>query len=154
MKTIQSAYRLAPWRKQVQNILNVIIVLVFIASVTMIYLYSSAQMTKMKLEIQKLHEERSNLTRMIADYLTREGQITSFDEMEKRAQQAGYIPIDMNDEETYTYLPIAGFREDNYSGLDNVPRNLSIPVSIVKPEYTESLQRWLNEHVSIKKRGE
>ena len=84
--------------------------LVFIASVTMIYLYSSAQMTKMKLERQKLHEERSNLTRMIADYLTREGQITSFDEMEKRAQQAGYIPIDMNDEETYTYFQLQDSR--------------------------------------------
>jgi len=154
MKTSQSAYRLAPWRKQVQYILNVLIVLVFIASVTMIYLYCSAQMTKMKLEIQELHEERSNLSRMIADYLTREGQITSFFEMEKRAQQAGYIPIDMNDEESYTYLPIAGFRDEDFSGLDSVPRNFSIPVSIVKPEYTESLQRWLKEHVSIKKRDE
>ncbi len=154
MKTSQSAYRLAPWRKQIQNILNVLIALIFIASITMIYLYCSAQMTKMKLEIQVLHDERSSLTRMIADNLTQEGQITSFFEMEKRARQAGYIPIDMYDEEVYTYLPVAGFQDESFSSLNGVSQINSIPVSIVKPEYTESLQRWLKENVSIKKSGD
>ncbi|MHC1771358.1 MAG: hypothetical protein AB9907_06390 [Flexilinea sp.] len=151
MKTSQYAYRLAPWRKQIQNIINVLMVLILVACVTMVYLFYSAQMTKMKLQIQTLHAERSDLSRTIADYITKEGKITAFAEMEKRALQAGYIDIDILDEEVYSYVLVPGFSKDFYSGLEVVNQRVAAPVSAVKPEYTESLQQWLNGEISIQR---
>ena len=53
-------------------------------------------MTDMKLQIQILHDQRNELTRTIADYVTREGILTSYALMEKKATQAGYIKIDFD----------------------------------------------------------
>ncbi len=79
----QYAYRLAPWRKQIKNMINILIGLFSVACIASIYLYFSAEMTDMKLQIQILHDERNDLTRTIADCLTREGILNSFSEMQK-----------------------------------------------------------------------
>ena len=57
-KSNQSAYRLAPWRKQMNRIIAVLIVTIIMAAVIMIYLNISEKMTDKKLNIQILQEDR------------------------------------------------------------------------------------------------
>lgn len=97
----------------------------------------------MKLQIQILHDDRNNLTRTIADYLTREGILNSFSEMEKKAVQAGYQPIDLYNEDIYEYVLIPGYTSNHAIGLDRIVQKNPVPVSPLKYEYTESLQQWL-----------
>lgn len=153
MKTDQHAYRLAPWRKQVKGILSVLLFLIGIFCVTMIYLSYSAQLTKMKLDIQTLHAERSELSRTIADMIMQEGQLTAFAAMETRARRAGYFDINFRDEETYTYLLVPGFTGEYHTGLDSVIRQENIAISPIKPEYSQSLQQWISENVQLRRVG-
>ena len=149
MKTEQHAYRLAPWRKQLQNILNILLVLVFGASIALVYLYYSAQMTDMKLQIQVLHEDRNTLTRNIADYVTRQGVLSSFDAMEKKATQAGFVKIDFDNEDIYSYMLVPGYVPESASGLNREIKRQPLPVTPLKPEYTESLQHYLLKNLPI-----
>ncbi len=151
METKPYAYRLAPWRKQVNRILSVLLLLIGIFCITMIYLSYSAQLTEVKLEIQVLHQERSDLSRTIADMIMQEGSLTAFTEMENRARRAGYVDIDFRDEDSYTYLPVPGFTGAYHSGLDSVIRQENIAVSSIKPEYSQTLQQWLNENLQFRR---
>ena len=150
MKTEQHAYRLAPWRKQLKSIINILLVLVLGACIASVYLNYSAQMTDMKLQIQILHDQRNELTRTIADYVTREGILTSYALMEKKATQAGYIKIDFDDEDIYTYLPIPGYIPDIDILSERSVQLPPLPVSPLKPEYTESLQQYIFQKLPTK----
>lgn len=145
----QYAYRQAPWRKQVKTILNFLIGLIVAVGFASLYLYYSAQMTDMKLQIQVLHEERNNLTRTIADYVTREGILTSFSYLRQKAQQNGYQPIDYYNEDIYEYQLIDGYYGEKAVAAKRAVEKSPLPVSPLRPEYSLSLQQWLQSKLKI-----
>lgn len=145
----QSAYRLAPWRKQMKRILTILMVTFIAAGVTMVYLSISEKMTDIKLRIQLLQEERSDYSRQIADLTTDEGILTAYKAMQQRAEQAGFTDIDFTDEDEFAYVIVDGYTG---TGINSEAPEQETPrteyVSLVKPEYTESLQEWLYKRIT------
>lgn len=145
----QSAYRLAPWRKQMKRILTILLFTFAVAGVMMVYLSISEKMTDIKLRIQLLQEERSDFSRQIADLTTDEGILTAYREMQKRAELAGFTDIDFTDEDEFAYVIVDGYTG---TGINSEAHEQDTPrteyVSLVKPEYTESLQEWLYKRIT------
>lgn len=139
---------MAPWRKQMKRILTILLVTFIIAAVTMVYLSISERMTDIKLRIQMLQEERADYSRQIADLTTDEGILTAFKTMQKRAEDAGFTDIDFYDEDQYTYVIVDGYTG---TGINTEVSGSEAPqtemISLVKPEYTQSLQEWLYDRV-------
>ena len=145
----QSAYRLAPWRKQMNRIIAVLMATFILAAVIMIYLNISEKMTDKKLNIQLLQEERADYSRQIADLTTDEGRLTAFKKMQERAQAAGYMDIDFYDTDQYAFVIVDGYTGTGINTAEQIPEvSESEIVSLIKPEYTESLQEWLINRIS------
>lgn len=144
-----TAYRLAPWQKQMQRILMILLVTFAVAFVTLIYLSISERMTDVKLRIELLQSERSSFSRSIADLTTDEGMLTSYKTMQDRAENAGFMAIDFTDNSQYEYVIIDGYTG---TGINSVENFTELPVtgtvSLIRPEYTESLQEWLYKRIT------
>lgn len=147
--TSQSAYRLAPWRKQMKRIITILMVTFAVAAITLIYLSISERMTNANLRIQQLQSERSEYSRNIADLTTEEGVLTAYKAMVQRAEQIGFSEIDFEEEDQYAYVIVDGYTG---TGINTEPPVIDIIsndyVSLVKPEYTESLQEWLYKRIT------
>ena len=119
------------------------------AAVTSIYLSISEKMTDVKLRIQLLQEERADFSRQIADLTTDEGILTAYQEMQKRAEKAGFSEINFYDDTQYEYVIVDGYTG---AGINTVQQTqeqtVSEVISLIKPEYTESLQEWLAKRIS------
>ncbi len=144
----QSAYRLAPWRKQMQKIFTIVLVILIIALVVLFYLNISERMTDAKLRIQVLQEERSDYSRKVADLTTDEGRMTSYKTMQERAEKAGFVEIDFNDETEYEYVIIDGYTGTGINSKSEKQAETAPVVSLIKPEYTESFQEWLAKQIA------
>ena len=145
----QSAYRLAPWRKQMKRIITILLITFVMAAVTMVYLSISEQMTDINLKIQELQSERAEYSRTIADLTTDEGVLTSYRMMQSRAEQAGFQEIDFDDDSQYAFVIVDGYTG---LGINTESQIAEIPmtevVSLIKPEYRESLQEWLYKRIT------
>ena len=132
-----------------QRILIILLVTFVVAVVTAIYLTVSERMTDVKLQIQLLQEDRADYSRQIADKTTDEGILTAYKTMQERAAQAGFTDIDFTDSSQYEYVVVNGYTG---AGINTVEQPQEAPssevVSLVKPEYTESLQDWLVNRIS------
>ncbi len=145
----QSAYRLAPWRKQTIRIIVTMLATFVMAAVTMIYLNISERMTDSKLRIQLLQEERADYSRRIADLTTDEGILTAYKMMQERAEKAGYMDIDFYDNDQYAFVVVDGYTGTGINTEEIIPEMTEPEViSLIKPEYTESLQEWLYKRIS------
>ncbi len=145
----QSAYRLAPWRKQMNRIIIILMITFVLAAVIMIYLNISEKMTDKKLSIQLLQEERADYSRQIADLTTDEGRLTAYKKMQERAAAAGYIDINFYDEDEYSYVIVDGYTGTGINTEEKIPEAADMGVvSLIKPEYTESLQEWLYNSIA------
>ncbi len=96
-----------------------------------------------------MQAERSEYSRTIADLTTDEGVLTAFKAMQSRAEKAGFTEIDFYDDEQYAYVIVDGYTG---TGINTEPikRDISTHevVSMIKPEYTESLQEWLYKQIT------
>lgn len=144
-----SAYRIAPWRKQMKRIITILLFTFAAACVTLVYLSISERMTDINMQIQALQEERAEYSRNIADLTTDEGILTSFKTMQERAARAGFTEIDFDDEDQYAYVIIDGYTGTGINTEVQVQEtSLTEVVSLIKPEYTQSLQDWLYNRIS------
>ena len=145
----QSAYRLAPWRKQMLRIISILFVTFILSIVAMVYLTISEKMTDVKLRIQLLQEERADYSRQIADLTTDEGILTAYKMMLDRAQKAGFTEIDFTEDDQYEYVVIDGYTGAGINTVSKEPVAAAAEViSLIKPEYTESLYEWLYKRVT------
>ncbi len=145
----QSAYRLAPWRKQMIRIISILVITFVLSIVAMIYLTISEKMTDVKLRIQLLQEERADYSRKIADLTTDEGILTAYKMMMDRAVKEGFSEIDFDEEDQYEYVIIDGYTGTGINTINKEPvvTNTEV-ISLIKPEYTESLYEWLYKQVT------
>ena len=131
-----------------KRIISILLLTFVAAAVTMVYLSISERMTNANLRIQELQSERSEYSRTIADLTTDEGVLTAFKAMQTRAERAGFTEIDFTDDDQYAYVIV-----DGYTGTgihtESIGRDTSSHevVSMIKPEYTESLQDWLYKQI-------
>lgn len=132
-----------------KRILTILLLTFVAAAVTLIYLSISERMTDVNLRIQTLQNERSGFSNTIADLTSEEGALTAYRTMQERAEAAGFHEIDYNDDSQYAYVVIDGYTG---TGVNTESQSREVPgteyVSLVKPEYTESLQDWLYRRIT------
>ena len=143
----QQAYRTPPWKKQVQTLIRVSIALICAFVVALIYLTYSAKLSEVRLKIQQAHTQRNDLMRQIAEYQTRTGALTSFETMRRRAEQSGYVDIDFYDDASYVYVALDGYNPYARFSDAGLFRPSTPPVSPLRPEYTISLQYYLQQQL-------
>ena len=144
VQNITQAYSQAPWRKQLQWIGLFMLALVLIAVVAGIYLSVSAQASSSGREIQIMYSEMEDIRRNIEDLESQIAFLTSNSEMEKRAEELGFIQVSSED---IFYILVPGYSKPTQVEIAGSP-GITLPtVQTVAPEYTQSLFDWLQERV-------
>lgn len=138
------AYSQAPWRKQLQWIGLIMLVLVLIAMVAGIYLSVSAQASTAGREIQMMYNDMEIMRRDIENLESQLAFLDSNAEMQKRAENLGFKEID-SDEILFILVP--GYLHANQIDLGNAPGSPLQSSPTLSPEYTQSLIDWISERV-------
>jgi cell division protein FtsL len=144
VQRLTQAYSQAPWRKQLQLIGLFSLVVILGALVAGIYLNVTARAATTGRSIQDMRRSIERLKRSNADLQTQLALITSNAEMEKRALELGFSPIDPNQ---IQYLIVPGYhsRQPVISAPLASPALSSAPMA--SAEYGQSLFEWIRERV-------
>jgi len=134
-KLIQ-AYRQTPWRVQKQWIGLFTLALVLVSSVALVYLNITTQAGNTGTEVQKLIESENNLERQIETDRSTLAHLTSVDEMLKRANEMGFVPIEPGQIE---YMIIPNYHPRQTVALAPAPEPEVVQAPLIRPEYTQSL---------------
>ncbi len=142
-KRMVQAHRQAPWRIQTQRGVLLLIVAILGASILWVMVSVTVQAAAAGLKIQELEGDQEVLQREIAGLRTEIGIQTSSTQMEKRAEDLGFKPVDPAD---VTYLVVPG-----YMGREPIiqapPPGTEAQQPLVKHAYTESLWEWLQQGI-------
>lgn len=142
-KRMVQAYRQAPWRIETQRGILFLIVAILGASILWVMVSVTVQAAGAGLEIQQYEDEQEQLQRDIAGLRTQIAILTSAAQMEKRADELGFKPVNPAD---ITYMSVSG-----YKGREPViqapPPGSTVEQPLVKPAYTQSLWEWLLQGV-------
>lgn len=143
---ITQAYSQIPWRKQIQSVVVFLVLLVLCLVIAMIYVNVNAEAVVVGREIQDMQLSIEELERSITDKESQIAYITSAVEMERRALEMNFQPVDPG---VASYIVIPG-----YSGrLEAVLAPPSVPAAsqtrILSPEYTLSLVDWLKQELYL-----
>lgn len=134
------AYKEAPWRVQVKRIAAFLSAMIAIAIVAGLYLNITAQTAAAGVEARKLEKQRDKLMRQNSDLRTQLGFMSSRVEMERRARELGYEPVNPDQLE---YMVIEGYPGRDSIRLASPPSPLQTSRPLLKPDYTQSLGEWL-----------
>jgi cell division protein FtsL len=143
---ITQAYSQIPWRKQIHSVVVFLVLLVLCLVIAMIYVNVNAEAVVVGREIQDMQLSIEELERSITDKESQIAYITSAVEMERRALEMNFQPVDPGDG---FYIVIPG-----YAGrLEAVLAPPSVPAAsqtrILSPEYTLSLVDWLKQELYL-----
>ncbi len=135
----KQAYKQAPWRRQIQSIGLSLLPVVAIAIIISLYLIISAQAATAGLQIMDLHYEEEDILRTIANHRTQLGWITSYSQMQKRAEIMGY---EATPESNVHYITIAGYQGQNAVLIAPPPGIENESALFVNELYDQSLSNW------------
>ena len=138
------AFKQAPWRVQFQQIGMFLLALVIISLVASVYLYFSAQIADVGVDIWKMEATRDAAYYDIESLQTELAKKTSVKIMQERAKEMGFVRYSPEEVE---YMVISGYygRQPAIIGDPN-PAEV-VPDAIIKPTYTQSLWEWLLENL-------
>jgi hypothetical protein len=138
------AYAQAPWRKQMQWIGVFLLILILGSLVAGIYLNVTARATAIGRSIQRMRGDIEALERTIADLESQLAFIKSKGEMEKRARELGFRPVEGDE---IVYLTVPGYPGRQPAVLAQPPGPSLSPATYLPQDYTQSLFDWLRERV-------
>jgi len=138
------AYRQAPWRAQRQWIGAFLLIVLVSAMVAALYLDVTAKAALSGREIQNLQWEISNNQRLNADLETHLAALTSSTEMQRRALELGFRPVQSGE---LDYVAVPGYVKPEPAILESAP-DVSIQPQVVPLEYTQSLLEWFNDRIT------
>lgn len=144
-KRMVQAYRQAPWRLQTQRGILLLVVAILGASVLWVMVSVTVQADAAGLEIQQLADDQERLQREIAGLRTNIAIQTSAAQMQKRAADLGFAPVDP---ENIHYAVIPGYR-GREPEIQAPPPSAKNAQPLVKPAYTQSLWEWLLEGILV-----
>ena len=144
VKGITQAYSQAPWRKQLQIIGLFLLLVVFVALVAGIYLNVTARAATMGREILIMQSNIDQLELDIADLETQLAIANSAKEMEERARDLGFRPVD-KDELTYVVVP--GYITRQRVEFAPAPEPVEVVAATLPADYTESLFEWIRKRM-------
>ncbi len=135
----KQAYKQAPWRRQIQSIGLSLLPVVAIAVIISLYLIISGQAAAAGLRIMNLHYEEEEILRTIANQRTKLGWITSYSQMQKRAEKMGFEAVS---EINVHYITIAGYQGHNAVLIAPPPGIENESALLVNELYNQSLSNW------------
>jgi len=136
----KQAYKQAPWRRQIQSIGLSLLPVVAIAVIISLYLIISAQAATAGLRIMNLHYEEEEILRTIANQRTQLAWITSYSQMQNRAEKMGY---EAAPESNVHYMTIAGYQGQNSALIAPLPGIENESALLVNELYNQSLSNWV-----------
>lgn len=142
----KSAYRQAPWRRQLQMIGLSLMPIVAVAVMVSSYLAIGAQAAAAGLQIMDMHYEEEEILRIIANHRTRLAWMTSYSEMQKRAEKMGFEKVPPDD---LHYMVIPGYQGSDAVLLADPPGSENVHLPIINEYYQQSLWEWLLETLTI-----
>jgi cell division protein FtsL len=140
----QRHYFQAPWRKQLQMIGLLSLILVSVALVAGIYLNVSARATAVGREIQETQAKVETCDREIEDLTSHLAAVLSSREMEARAYQLGFKPVQPDE---LVYMKVPGIPGRQSPILVPYTERTLVSAPVLPPEYTESLFTWLKRQM-------
>ncbi len=144
MRTLTQAYSQVPWRKQIQVIGLFLLVLVFSAVVSGIYLSVTARAATVGREIQYLQGEIEKNKQVNLDMQSQLAQLTSSAVMESRAVAMGFEPVEKDQP---LYLVVPGYQGRQQIVLAPPPGPVKAGTPTLPPDFSESLVDWLQQRV-------
>jgi len=139
------AYRQAPWRVQRQWVGAFLLLVIGAAMVAALYLDVTARSAVAGREIQEMRFEIATIQRSNADLETKLAKLTSTAEMERRAIELGYRPVQPGE---LDYVAVPGFVTPEpailLAAADIVAHEQAVPY-----EYTQSLIEWVDEWIKF-----
>ena len=133
------AYKLVPWRNQMQWIGLVFLAVAAIALVAWLYLSVSAKASIAGREIQEYQSLKTKTQQNIAALQTDLADISSSTEMAKRAKQLGFKELSAD---KFEYMVIPGYGGKPAAMLASDNAVFELPQSVVTAEFTQSLWDW------------
>jgi len=140
------AYNQTPWRKQLQRIGLFLVIVVFAALISGIYLDVSSRTTEVGRKIQHMQDEILSLERENADLESRLAFLMSYRKMSRRAAKMGFHPYDPDQA---VYLVVPDFAERPPVQLAPVGHSAAIEKPLIEPAFTQSWFDWLRERVYL-----
>lgn len=143
---ITQAYSQIPWRKQIQSIGLFLVILVLCLVIAMIYVDVNAEAVVTGRQIQDMQESIDMLKRSIANKQSQVAYITSAVEMEKRALDMNFKPVDPG---TALYIVIPGYGGRSEAVLAPPSEPAVAQAGILSSEYSLSLLDWLKRELYL-----
>ena len=137
------AYKQAPWRVQRQWVGAFLLIVIGVAMIAALYLDVTARATIAGREIQELRFEITTIQRTNADLETQLAKLTSTAEMERRALELGYRPVQPGE---LDYVPVPGFMVPEPQILSEA-EDVTVQPQSLPFEYSQSLLEWFDERV-------
>lgn len=142
-KRMVQAYRQAPWRIHTQRGALLLIAAILSASVLWVMVSVTVQAASAGLDVQDLEDKREEVLRQTAGLKAQYAVLTSSKNMEKRAEEMGFEPVNPED---ITYMVVPGYLGREAEVLASPPGVNTRP-PLVKPAYTQSLWEWLQQGI-------
>jgi hypothetical protein len=146
VRKITQAYSQTPWRKQMQTVGMFLVILVLGSVIAMIYVNVSAEAAAVGRDIQKMQTEIEDLERSIENKESHLAYITSAVEMEKRAEDMGFKPLEPGQS---MFIVIDGYAGRTEATLAPPSVMTSAQKVVLSPEYTLSLTDWLRQELYL-----
>lgn len=143
---ITQAYSQIPWRKQIQSVGLFLVILVLCLVIAMIYVNVNAEAVVIGRQIQDMQESIDVLKRSVADKQSQVAYITSAVEMEKRALEMNFRPVDPG---VALYIVIPGYGGRTEAVLAPPSEPAVAQARMLSPEYSLSLFDWLKKELYL-----
>jgi cell division protein FtsL len=144
LEDLAQSYSQAPWRKQLQVVGIFLLALVLVALVSGIYLSVSARTAAVGRDIQSMQRKIEDLDREIENLQSQLAAIRSSTEMEARAMQMGFEPLQPDQ---ILYLHIPGYIARQPVILAPSEQRALVSAHVLPPQYTESLLTWMKRQI-------
>jgi hypothetical protein len=137
------AHKQAPWRVQRQWVGAFLLFVIGAAMIAALYLDVTARAAIAGREIQEMRFEIIAIQRSNADLETKLAKLTSTAEMERRALQLGYRPVQPGE---LDYVPVPGYVAPEPEIL-LAAEDVTVSEQALPTEYSQSLLEWFDEQI-------
>jgi cell division protein FtsL len=145
-KKIVQAYKEAPWRKQAQRIVSVLLAVIIIGLVAGMDLYISSQSAEAGLTIWQYENNITQSQKEINRRQTELAILTSVSRMEEKAHDMGYREMNRN---TAKYILVPGYYGRKAAELSELTIGIKSEERIlIRPSYTQSLWDWMKVNIT------
>lgn len=144
-QNLVQAYKLAPWRKQLQYAGFFMAVLLAVAAVAGLYLSISGRTATTGRRVQVLDSQVESMKLTINDMQTELAQISSAKSMYARLKELG---MQLMDPAEGLYVQVPGYQGLSATMPSAAKKVMTSQYPEILPEYTSTLVEWFQEKVN------